>query len=152
MPAPTFPSERPTGLLPESIWIFHRLGYGYLGLDRDGILSAIFPLNGRLPILGRNAGALRIDYHPGVRILIEDVDTVCSCCIISLEDRNLDRSFWALAQALAQEFVGRPDPSAPEFGRAIASWEQLFQRRRRLSMDEEQGLWGELYFLSTCSS
>jgi hypothetical protein len=147
-----FPSERPSSVALDSIWIFHRLRFGYLGLDRDGLLSAIFPVEGRLPLMGRSAGALRIEYHAGVRIQIDDLDEVSSCCIVTVSDRSLDRSFWALAQALAQEFAEKPGVTATDCGRAFSAWEQLFQRRRRLSLDEEQGLWGELFFLTTCAA
>jgi hypothetical protein len=145
-----FPQERPSGVGAEDVWIFLRLDYGYLGLDNSDHLLAIFPVTGRVPAIGRTAGSIRLDYREGVRIRVEDAELLASCCIVSIAERSLDRSFWALTQSLSQDLQVLPQVTSQDFGRAFGRWEQLFQRRRRLSSDEEQGLWGELRFISQC--
>jgi hypothetical protein len=143
-----FPRERPQGALGQSVWIFRRLDYGFLGLDEDGGLLAIFAVIGRVPAIGRTAGSIRLEYREGVRILVEETDFVANCCIVSIADRSLDRSFWALVQSLSRDLGELAQVTSQDFGRAFGRWEQLFQRRRRLSLDEEQGLWGELRFIT----
>ena len=149
MDAEKFPLARPSGIDPTAIWIFLQLPYGYLGLDVDGSLSAVFPVVGKMPVVGRNAGAIRVDYREDVEISVEDDHLVSNCCIATLHNRTLDRSFNALAESVGRELAMVEGVRARDFSRAIAAWEQLFQRRRRLSLDEEQGLWGELFFLQT---
>ena len=148
----SLPSHRPDGVAKDSIWIFSRLGYGYLGLDPEGGLAAIFPVVGKLPPVGRNAGAIRLEYLADVKIDIDAASLVSSCCIVSITDRALERSFWALSVSISQDLAKMQVVTAHDFGCAFASWEQLFSRRRRLSFEEEQGLWGELFFLSQCAS
>jgi hypothetical protein len=149
MPVLDFPITRPDGVNPNSIWIFGELAYGFLGLDADGSLAGIFPVDGKLPVVGRNAGAMRIDYREDVDIEVGDKRWKSNCCIASVSTRDLDRSFRALAESVANELAAETSVTAARFGRAFSSWEQLFQRRRRLSLEEEQGLWGELYFLQS---
>jgi hypothetical protein len=115
-------------------------------------MTAIFPLEGKLPVVGRGTGSLRIDYRSGVQIHMSDLDTAKNCCIVTCSDLALDRSFSALVESLSRYLSAKSGVTARDFGQAFAAWEQLFQKRRRLSLDEEQGLWGELYFLSTCPS
>jgi Putative PD-(D/E)XK family member, (DUF4420) len=147
-----FPPRRPTDIAGEAIWIFCKLKYGFAGLDSGGKMTAIFPLEGKLPVVGRSTGSLRIDYRGDVHIHMSDLDEVRNCCIVTCSDFSLERSFSALAEALARDLAAKPVATTRDFGHAFARWEQLFQKRRRLSLEEEQGLWGELYFLSTCAS
>jgi hypothetical protein len=147
-----FPSRRPPEIATDAIWIFHELGYGYVGLDPEGFPTAVYPVIGKLPIVGRATGAIRIEYRRGVRIRIRDYDVVRDCCIVTCSDSELERSFGTLVQALARDLAVATDVTSQVFARSFASWERLFLRRRRLSTEEEQGLWGELYFLSNCPS
>jgi hypothetical protein len=147
-----FPTERPIETAANAIWIFQRLRHGYAGLDPAGQLTAIYPVEGKLPVVGRGSGSIRIEYRSDVRIQLGEVDELRNCCIVACADRLLERSFAALVEALGNALSSAPNVTAREFGLAFAAWEQLFQKRRRLSTDEEQGLWGELYFLSICPS
>ena len=151
-PSLVFPTERPTDTAPNAIWIFQRLRHGYAGLDPAGQLTAIYPVSGKLPVVGRGSGAIRIEYRADVHIQLANIDELRNCCIVACADRLLERSFSALVEALGHSLSNSPYVTAREFGLAFATWEQLFQKRRRLSAEEEQGLWGELYFLSICPS
>jgi hypothetical protein len=151
-PLLVFPPERPHGTASNAIWIFQRLRHGYAGIDPSGQLTAIYPIEGKLPVVGRGSGAIRIEYRSDVRIQLGELDETRNCCIVACADRMLERSFAAFVEALGVALSGTATVTARDFGLAFAAWEQLFQKRRRLSLDEEQGLWGELYFLSTCPS
>jgi Putative PD-(D/E)XK family member, (DUF4420) len=147
-----FPAHRPPETARDAIWIFRELPYGYLGLNIDDRPTAIYPVRGRLPVIGRGSGALRTDYRAGVRIHVGTFEAQRDCCVVTCSDWTLNRSFGALAEALAAELASATEVTAQTFGRALATWERLFLKRRRLSLEEEQGLWGELHFLSRCPS
>jgi hypothetical protein len=147
-----FPAVRPEGTADDAIWIFQRLRHGYAGIDPSGQLTAIYPVDGKLPVVGRGSGAIRIEYRSDVRIQLGEFDQLRNCCIVVCTDRLLERSFSAFVEALGNTLAAAHVITAREFAFAFGAWEQLFQKRRRLSLDEEQGLWGELYFLSICPS
>jgi hypothetical protein len=146
-----FPLRKPEGVGGDSIWIFHRLEFGFVGLNSEDFVVAVFPVDGKIPLIGRCPGALRLEYSAAVSIEVEGGRFSSNCGFITLTDRALERSYWAMVKSIARSLAGCAHVSAREVGAAFAAWELLFQSRRRLSLDEEMGLWGELFFVLSCS-
>lgn len=150
MDSPIFPTRRPDTVSRDGIWIFHKMEFGFVGLDADDLLVAVFPLRGSLPLVGRRPGALRLDYCSAVLVELDETRFTSNCGFITLVDRALERSYWALVRSISRSLAKFTSVTARDLGGAFSVWEMLFQSRRRLSADEEVGLWGELYFLLSC--
>jgi hypothetical protein len=143
-----FPEARPSGVPLQTIWIFSRQPDAYLGLNDSNVPSAIFPLEGRMPVMGRSFGAVRLEFRSNLRIEMSGAFSLPGCAILTCDDRTLVPTFSALIEALGVHILQSAGRTAQEFALFLGSWERLFQRRRRLSADEELALWGELIFIS----
>jgi hypothetical protein len=143
-----FPEARPSGVPQQTIWIFGRQADAYLGLNDSNVPSAIFPLEGRMPVMGRSFGAVRLEFRSNLRIEMSGAFSLPGCAILTCEDRTLMPTFSALIEALGTRLRQSAGRTAQDFTQFLGGWERLFQRRRRLSADEEQALWGELVFMS----
>jgi hypothetical protein len=71
--------------------------------------------------------------------------------VIECDDDTHLRTFCALALDIARN-IGQPheQPSARQVSEYLFHWEALLRNQRRLSAEEELGLWGELWVIRSC--
>lgn len=132
---------------PDEFLIRRRLSCGLVGVDRSGNASVVFPCTDRPPSSGRTSGQVRTTVEARVEIRgdgrVDETAAVCLRCL----DSALLPTFCTLLEVIDQELSNiAPLTSSSVLG-VVREWERLFRSRRRLSHDEELGLWAELWFI-----
>ena len=93
-------------------------------------------------------GGLSLSHDRVIRFRRAQVGWESPAVVITCMDDTLLPTFCVLGLDVAT----RADPAAPPAARFIFSamndWERLFRSRRQLTMEEQLGLWGELWILS----
>lgn len=122
----------------------------FLARGPDASAALLVPLRGGALAPGRVSGSLALRYHPSVLFELDAERWEAPCASVECSDDALLPTFCVLALDLAERLTaGGTRPSGADVGQALAEWERLLRRARRLTENEELGLWGELYMLST---
>ena len=139
--------EAPEGSSEFAIALSFARAHFAVDVDRRGVL--LVPTSpGRAP-LGRDVGGLSISFGDSLRFRMSGRTWDCSAAVLTCLDEALLPTFCALALDVAMRTsTGPTDPTPREVSDAIATWERLLRSRRRLTPEEEAGLWGELWLLS----
>jgi hypothetical protein len=140
-------SEKPAA--PDQFSLSERVENAYLGKNRSGQEVLLVPLGpGRLPI-GRATGGVRLSFFPAVEYKWGPKGFQTPTAVLTCEDGSLNHTFKTLARDIALRVGTIGDaPSAQDVADAFVEWQELLRARRRLSLEEQVGLWGELWLLT----
>lgn len=128
------------------------VGGAHFAVDAERRAVLLVPTSrGRAP-LGRDVGGLSVSFGDSLRFRVSGRSWDSSAAVLTCLDRALLPTFCALALDVGRRASsGSAAPTPREVSDAIATWERLLRSRRRLTEEEEAGLWGELWLLSGMS-
>jgi len=120
----------------------------YRARTPDGHSLLLVPVTGVRPPLDRATGDILLRFHEGVRFDVPTGAFEAHAATVECVNQDLEGTFRVLADDLARTL--RPvdqRPSPQRVSQELSRWEALLRSKRRLSREEEIGLWGELWFL-----
>lgn len=121
------------------------IGNCYLGRSTAGRGVLLVPVSGALLPAGRKSGHLALKFVKHVEFELAGKKWEASAAILECDDDAHLRTFCALATDVAASLeAADARASARDVSEIVFRWESLLRNGRRLSPDEELGLWGEL--------
>lgn len=129
------------------------LGVGYAGLSRGGLPALLVPLSSAPGGVARTGGGCVLRPANDVAFSFEGRKWNQAAAILECSDPSVLDAFAVLALDVAV----RSSPGAGSLGwddvaELVDEWYTLFARRRSLSLEDEMGIWGEVWFLSQASN
>lgn len=121
----------------------------YFAVDANGRPVLLIPTTPGRALIGRDSGVLSLSFGESLRFEINTDSWDSGAVVLACLDDDLVTTFCALALDVITRVAAageRPTPKA--VSEAVSTWERLLRSRRRLSPEEELGLWGELWLLS----
>jgi hypothetical protein len=120
----------------------------YVGRSRGGLPALVIPLSEVAPTtVGRRASGCEIVGHPSTRFVFGGHDTVGPAAALLCTEPNLVDAFAVLALDVASRARDGGGTWSSVLA-AVEEWQTLLTPRQLPSAEAEEGLWGELWFLS----
>lgn len=95
---------------------------------------------------GRSAGGITLEFHRRVSFSVEGASFFSNAAILTCKDSALEPTFRTLSLDIASRAIAEQSPaSTAKILQELSAWEALLRSVRRLTPEEELGLWGELY-------
>jgi hypothetical protein len=120
----------------------------FIARARDGLPALFVPMKdlGTAPV-GRRASGCELIGHSSTRFVFQGRDAVGPAAALLCIDPDLFDAFAVLAMDVAQR-VRDSGGTWSSMLSAVEEWQTLLAPRGRPSAETEEGLWGELWFLS----
>lgn len=132
--------------------IRRELKRGLAGVSFQGHGVVIFPVVETPSASKRTSGQLRVSVEPLLEIRRGDRREVRPAVCIECIDDALIATFCTVAESIDRSLSATGSVTSAAVLEALRQWERLFHARRRLSREEEIGLWGELWFIQSAAS
>lgn len=125
------------------------VGGAYFAIDADSHPVLLVPTAPGRAVMGRDFGGLSLSFGESLRFQVAGDSWNSAAVVLTCRDDDLVTTFCALALDVVSRVAAVAERPTPRVvSEAIGTWERLLRSRRRLSSEEELGLWGELWLLS----
>lgn len=130
-----------------------KLGDGHLARARTGEPALVIPLQAPPRALAQSAGGFVLKPAAAVRFDLSGTTWTSPAAILEARDVGLLDAFAVLATDVAERSQADCGfPKWADIAAVVAEWHTLFSRARRLSPEQELGLWGELHLILLSAS
>lgn len=122
----------------------------YRARTAGGNRILLIPITDARPPLDRVTGDILLSFRQSVRFELAGEGFESSAAIVECANEALENTFDVLADDLARSLrADQQRPPPQRVSQELSRWEALLRSKRHLSREEEVGLWGELWFLSS---
>jgi len=129
--------------------ISENLGSSYLATSETGRIALLVPTTETRPPAERATGDVVLSFPANVRFQLEGDKFEANAAVVECANEDLTQTFRVMAADVAKRVEnGAVRPTPQEVSQALLRWEELLRAKRSLSLEEEMGLWGEIWLLS----
>jgi hypothetical protein len=138
-----------SGTIEEDYRIAAALGCTYLARSRSGAATVLIPLSTGAAAVGRRGGGFALSQSPVVAFNYEGRRWRQAAASLECTDPALTDTFFVLAVDLEKRL--QPIDATRRWAATLEwleEWQSLLARRPTMTVEQQLGLWGELWFIA----